>query len=73
MHEVYQSLFGICSTIINITILPLPPKSPELKLVENIWRFYEGQRRLNPRLLDYSILQFWTASHSLRARIEHSS
>ena len=23
----------------NITILPLPPKSPELKPVENIWQF----------------------------------
>lgn len=23
----------------NITILPLPPKSPELNLVENLWHF----------------------------------
>ena len=27
----------------NITIVPLPPKSPELNPVENIWQFMRGQ------------------------------
>ena len=26
----------------NITLLPLPPRSPELNLVENIWQFMRG-------------------------------
>src|SRR6202030_2376948 len=32
----------------NITLLPLPPKSPELNPVENIWQFMRDHR--NPRL-----------------------
>ena len=32
-------LSGEVSVPANITLLPLPPKSPELNLMKNIWRF----------------------------------
>ena len=35
----------------NITLLPLPPYSPELNPVENIWQFLR-QNRLANRLFD---------------------
>jgi transposase len=31
----------------NITLLPLPPRSPELNPVENVWRFLRGNRLSN--------------------------
>jgi putative transposase len=31
----------------NITLWPLPPKSPELNPVENIWQFMRDKRRSN--------------------------
>jgi hypothetical protein len=34
----------------NITIIPLPPKCPELNLVENVWRFPARQLALQPHL-----------------------
>ena len=34
----------------NITLLPLPPKSPELNPVENIWQFMRDKLALQPRL-----------------------
>ncbi len=30
----------------NITIVPLPPKSPELNPQENVWRYYSQQLAL---------------------------
>jgi len=33
----------------NITLLPLPPRSPELNPVENVWRFM-GDNRLSNRV-----------------------
>ena len=32
----------------NITLVPLPPKSPELNPVENIWQFMRDQLALEP-------------------------
>src|SRR5476651_1435741 len=34
----------------NITIIPLPPKCPELNPVENIWQYMPRQLALQPRL-----------------------
>jgi transposase len=35
----------------NLSVLPLPPKSPELNPVENVWQFLR-QTKLSNRLLD---------------------
>ena len=32
----------------NITLLPLPPKCPELNVMENVWQFMRGQLALQP-------------------------
>ena len=37
----------------NITILPMPPKSPELNPVENIWQFMRDNWLSNRVFLDY--------------------
>lgn len=34
----------------NITIVPLPPKCPELNPQENVWQFLRGQLALKPRV-----------------------
>ena len=34
----------------NVTLLPLPPKCPELNPVENIWQFIERQLAVKPNL-----------------------
>ncbi|NVK20687.1 MAG: transposase [Methylocystaceae bacterium] len=55
----------------NITIVPLPPKSPELNLIENIWHLCE--------IIDYqtecsnhtSILSIITALHGTCCTTSH--
>lgn len=37
----------------NITILPLPPRSPELNPVENVWRFMYDNRLSRPVFKGY--------------------
>jgi transposase len=32
---------------VNITLIPLPPRSPELNPVENVWRYSRGNWRSN--------------------------
>ena len=37
----------------NITLLPLPPRSPEIKPVENIWQYIRDNRLSNPIFKSY--------------------
>ena len=37
----------------NITLLPLPPRSPEIKPVENIWRYIRDNWLSNPIFKSY--------------------
>jgi transposase len=37
----------------NITLLPLPPRSPEIKPVENIWQYIRDNRLSNPIFRSY--------------------
>lgn len=36
----------------NITLLPLPPKCPELNVMENVWQFMRGNWLFNRTFLD---------------------
>ena len=40
----------------NITILPLPPKCPELNPVENVWQFMRDNWLSNPVFTSYDNL-----------------
>jgi transposase len=37
----------------NITLLPLPPKCPELNVMENVWQFIRDNRLSNRVFRDY--------------------
>lgn len=40
----------------NITLLPLPPKSPELNPVENLWQFMRDNGLSNRVFASYDLL-----------------
>jgi len=41
----------------NITIIPLPPYSPELNPVENLWHYFRSHYRSNRAYVDYDDLR----------------
>jgi hypothetical protein len=51
----------------NITLLPLPPKCPELNPAENVWQFIARQLAVKPRL---QILR--RRRRPLLRRVEHA-